>query len=188
MIIAEFEGVCKLGMPNPTLVDWIDITVFILAIIACFKSAKLAMLSEKNWWYRLSVILSLLVINKFLFIDFCVSQLFSSLARQVELYSLRRGFQALLVLSISVVLIVSSYQFQQKLSRYSVYLKWSYLACDGLIILMLLRLISLHQIDALLYIDWLGLGIGLNWIVEIICNALIILFACINIQQHQKFK
>ena len=42
-----------------------------------------------------------------------------------------------------------------------------------LLLLVMVRTISLHQIDALIFPDILGVGVGINWIIELVCNLAI---------------
>ena len=55
-----------------------------------------------------------------------------------------------------------------------------------LLFLVVVRTISLHQVDALIFPDIIGIGIGINWIVELACNLWIGVSAWIYMQQYNQ--
>jgi hypothetical protein len=162
-------------MPHPILADWVDLLAFLLAMMACLYASKKADLFASVRWQALASFLLLLALNKFFFIDFCVTQLFSGMASQFDLYQHRRGAQAVLVLLMLSIVGVIMYYTQRKLHSQLVWLKWAYICAYGLVTLVMLRLISLHQLDRLLYSDVIGLGLGLNWMIEIGFNGMIVM-------------
>lgn len=184
MVLLELSQDCQLGMPRPIAMDWVDLACFSVAIFTSFLAAYRGELKNKRPWIMVGVVLVLFALNKFLFFDNCIKNALSGFASESGFYVSRRGVQLGFVLFLFVALLALIYWFRQKSGILDVCLKWSYLGLLLLLALVMLRIISLHQIDGILYSDKLGLGTGLNWIIEISGSLLIIIQAVIYIKKQ----
>ena len=174
-------------MPTPILMDWVVIAAYIQAAVLCFicgkKSNRIKNVKQAKIWRLLGFCLLLLGLNKFLYFENCVTSGFAMLARNHSWYELRRGLQAELI-AIVCVLIISL--LITILFRLKILGKKLLSAVTALIILSLLvivRTISLHQIDALIFPDILHIGIGINWVIELSCNIWIGFAAFVVLRQ-----
>ncbi len=184
MVLLELSQGCKLGMPRPITMDWLDLTCFSVAIFASFLAANKNEPKSRSHWRMIGVVLMLLALNKFLFFDNCIKNVLSGIASKNGFYVSRRGMQLLFILLLLVVSFALIYLFRLRANRLDACLRRSYFGLLVLFVLVMLRIISLHQIDGILYPDRLGIGIGLNWIVEIFGSLFIIINAAIHIRKQ----
>lgn len=176
---------CNLGMPRPIAMDWVDLTCFSVAILVSFLAAYKSKPRNRHHWWIVGTVLILFALNKFLFFDNCIKDALSGFAAENGFYVSRRGVQLLFILLLFAVQLALIYLFRQRVKKLDVCLRRSYFGLLILLILVMLRIISLHQIDGILYPDKLGLGIGLNWIVEISGSLFILINAAIYIKKQE---
>ncbi len=188
MVVLNLGQVCTLGMPKPIFMDWVDLSVFFLSITLVYLAMFRAEARDKKGWYFVSVSLILLALNKFLFIDNCIKDGLASIAIHNNLYAGRRVIQALLMVFLFALLTFFFFKFRQRALRINYYLKWSYWGLICLFSLVLLRTISLHQVDGIIYPDLPGIGIGLNWVIEISANLLIAVYAAAYAKSNNKIR
>lgn len=192
MLIAQLSHTCRLGMPVPILMDWVVILAYVLATFFCFLASQLAnksrYIKSSKFWLIMSLLVLMLGLNKFLFFENCITITLSNLAKTNGWYDLRRGIQAEFIIIVLFLIIGALLGFisQLKGAEKSLYAAIIFLVM--LLILVMLRIISLHQIDALLYPDLPVLGIGLNWVIELTFSLGIAICAliCINTQPKSK--
>ena len=177
MLIAKINSFCSLGMPTPILMDWVVIAAYILASVFCFKAKQVAMsLHEKKHerlWRLLAISTALLGINKFLYFESCITNGFSAIARNYGWYNTRRAIQVefiLIVALFAACIMAWLIYFFKDLKKPA---QCAVAAFALLLLLVMVRTISLHQIDALIFPDILGVGVGINWIIELVCNLAI---------------
>lgn len=179
-------------MPTPILMDWVVIVGYALAAMLCYMaSRRLASHSytsknQVNYWRILALLLLLLGLNKFLYVENCITQWFSLLAHNNGWYEARRGLQAEFILIGMFILLSLLAAAIYMLNGLSKALQSAVAAFVLLLLLVAVRTISLHQIDALIFTDILGIGFGINWIIELACNLWIGLSACVYRQQYHQ--
>lgn len=179
-------------MPTPILMDWVVIAAYALAAMLCYMASRrvggysYVSKSQVNYWRILVVLLLLLGINKFLYFENCITQGFSLLAHNNGWYEVRRGMQAEFILIGTIILLSLLVASIYMLNGLAKPLQSAVIAFVLLLLLVVVRTISLHQIDALIFPDILGIGIGINWIVELGCNLWIGLSAWIYLQQYNQ--
>lgn len=179
-------------MPTPILMDWVVIAAYVLAAALSYKASRRVgsyVLSNKkqvNYWRILAVSLFVLGINKFLYFENCITQGFSLLAHNNGWYEARRGLQAEFILIGTLVLLSLLAAAIYMLNGLAKPLQAAVIAFVLLLLLVVVRTISLHQIDALIFPDILGIGIGINWIIELACNLWIGLSAWVYLQQYNQ--
>lgn len=189
MLIAEVNSFCKLGMPTPILMDWVVIAAYMAAASTgffCYQLAKKSFhSSQAKFWLILSVLLLLLGLNKFLYFESCITHGFSAIAHSHGWYELRRTMQAEFILIALILLVCLLIGLIYLLSAVEWMLQSATIAFMLLVLLVLIRTISLHQIDALIFPDILGIGVGINWIIELGCNLWIGLSAFLYLRNHK---
>ena len=179
-------------MPNPILMDWVVIAAYGLAamlsymasrcVVSYFYSSK----SQVNCWCILVALLLLLGINKFLYFENCITQGFSLLAHNNGWYEARRDMQVEFILIGTLIVPSLLAAAMYMLNGPAKPLQSAVIAFVLLLLLVVVRTISLHQVDALIFPDILGIGIGINWIIELACNLWIGLSAWIYLQQYNQ--
>lgn len=188
MLIAEVNSFCKLGMPTPILMDWVVIGIYISAAILSFLSYRLAekgdYANQSRFWLTLSVLLVLLGINKFLYFENCITFGFSAIAHHYDWYEMRRTMQVEFIIIVLVILAGLLLGLFYLLSALEWALQSATMAFALLLLLVIVRTISLHQIDALIFPDILGIGVGVNWIIELGCNLWIGISAILYLRSH----
>ncbi len=184
MVLLELSQGCKLGMPRPITMDWVDLAYFSVAIFVSFLAAYKSEPKSKRHWWIVGTVLMLFALNKFLFFDNCIKNALSGFAAENGFYVSRRGVQLLFILLLLGLQLALIYLCRQRVNKLDGCLRRAYWGLLILLVLVMLRIISLHQIDGMLYLDKLGLGIGLNWIVEIFGSLFIIINAAIYIRKQ----
>ena len=180
-------------MPNPIMMDWVVIAAYAMATMMCFTASRCvssdhySSVSQIYYWRLLMVLLLLLGINKFLYFENCITQGFSLLAHNNDWYEARRGMQAELILIGTLVLLSLFGATIYMLDGLTKPLQSAIVAFVLLLFLVVVRTISLHQVDALIFPDIIGIGIDINWIVELACNLWIGVSAWIYMQQYNQY-
>ena len=189
MLIAEVNSFCKLGMPSPILMDWVVIAAYMAAAIACFMSYQIAKKtfhsSQAKFWLTISVLVIVFGLNKFLYFESCITFGFAALAHSHGWYELRRSMQAEFIIIILILLVCLLFGLIYLLSALEWTLQSATIAFILLLLLVTVRTISLHQIDALIFPDVLGIGVGINWIIELSCNLWIGFSALLYLRSHK---
>lgn len=193
MLIAKINSFCNLGMPIPIMMDWVVIAAYTTASVLCFKGANLAAgLAYKKHaklWLFLAVSIFILGLNKFLYAENCITQGFSIIARNYGWYGSRRGLQLEIILVLVFLCICVLGVLIAILKGIGKPTQFAVIAFVLLLLLVIVRTISLHQIDGLIFPDILGIGIGINWLIELGCNVCMACAACfyLNNQQTSNF-
>lgn len=189
MLIAEITSFCRLGIPSPIINDWVAITAYVVTSATCLRAGYLAgqwqYKKESRFWWMVASLVLILGVNKFLYSESCITYGLSMLAHSEGWYELRRGFQAefigLVVVLLACLLMAIFYVLKD--------LRWSLkCAASGFMLLLLLvivRTVSLHQIDELMFQKVLGL-VTFNWLIELSCNLWIGLSALLYLKRLAK--
>lgn len=179
-------------MPNPILMDWVVIAAYWMAAMLCYIASRCvasyaySSKSQVIYWRVLVALLLLLGINKFLYFENCITQGFSLLAHSNGWYETRRDMQVEFILIVTLILLSLLAAAVYMLNGLAKPLQSAVIAFVLLLLLVVVRTISLHQVDALIFPDILGIGIGINWIIELACNFWIGLSAWIYLQQYNQ--
>ena len=174
-------------MPVPILMDWVVIAAYAFAATLCFLSWRqddFVLKKQSRIWLLLATSVLLLGINKFLYFENCITKGFSAIARSEGWYGERRAMQAIFVCAIISLLICAIVGVNYLLKNVERSLQSALVAFVILLMLVILRTVSLHQIDALIFPDALGIGIGINWIIELTCNLWIAISAYYYYSKH----
>lgn len=174
MLIVKLNSFCSLGMPTPVLMDWVVISAYAGAVWFCFraktKASDLSHKKEAHFWWLIACLVLILGINKFLYFENCITYGISKLAHTEGWYELRRTFQAEFIIGVVFLLTCLLVGLLYALKNLQCALRSAAAAFIFLLFLVILRTVSLHQIDALIFSDIPSVGIGINWIVELGCN------------------
>ncbi|MBC7786948.1 MAG: hypothetical protein H7Z18_05755 [Methylophilaceae bacterium] len=174
-------------MPTPVLMDWVVISAYSSAAWLCLRAkviaSRLSNKKEAHFWWLIACLVLILGINKFLYFENCITYGLSNLAHSDGWYESRRTFQAEFIVLIIFLLTCLLLGILYALKNFQWALRSAAIAFVLLLFLVILRTVSLHQIDELIFPDILGIGIGINWIVELICNLWIGLSAFIYLKR-----
>lgn len=174
MLIADISSFCKLGIPSPIINDWIAITAYALTSYICLRAGYLASRlqykKETRFWQILGSLVLIFGINKFLYSESCITYGLSMLAHSEGWYELRRSFQAEFIVLIVFILLCLLVAILYALKDLLRSLKSAAIGFMLLLLLIIIRTVSLHQIDALMFQKVLGLNVTFNWLIELSCN------------------
>jgi uncharacterized membrane protein YbhN (UPF0104 family) len=157
------------GIGDPTIGGWITVILYLLAVISCCKTAKLAKASagvsqEHRTWRALSALFLALGINKQLDLQSALTEFGRMLARSQGWYNQRQGVQLAFIVLVAITCVVAAL----------VLLIWArnapaptWLALIGTMLVLgfvLIRAASFHNMDR--FLGERILGFRWNWVLE----------------------
>ena len=174
------DGRWHAGIGNPTILGWLTVAVYLVAVFCCVKQARVVKMrgGGTKFWIFLAIILLLLAINKQLDLQSWLTQATKGSALANGWYEYRELVQIALISIIGLSLLIVGVT-----SRLYLVSSWRHypLAWVGAILLfafILMRAASFHHFD--IFINQDILGIKINVIIEIGAVLLIILGAIFN--------
>lgn len=180
------------GIGDPTIVGWLTVLAYFIAVFLCVACAKRKRyeISDKNlaaqrrlWWF-IALALFLLGINKQLDLQTFLTEAGRMIARREGWYEQRRWIQELFVASVFCgsffLLVILFFAFRD-------IWKENRLTIAGLVFLVgfvVIRATSFHHVDLIL--GWHFGNFKLNWILELDGIACILISAAIHLKRSAK--
>jgi len=152
------------GIGDPTFMGWFTVAAYFVTARLCLAAARISppsgFLSERRFWWGLTVCLLLLAINKQLDLQTWFTLAGKRVAQQTGWYAERRAAQAIFIFLIATAgmgLVLLLWAFARKTVRHY------RLALSGTIFLgcfILIRAASFHHVDQMLgwQVGWLRLN------------------------------
>ena len=170
------------GIGDPTIFGWLTVLLYVVAAVLSFLKARegfsnshSGIVDQRFFWLGLSILLSLLAVNKQLDLQSLLTAAGRCLAHAQGWYegrgAVQRGF--ILMLAVSALLGGSAVLWLMRGQINA--LRLPLLGTFLLVLFVLMRASSFHHMDV--FINTQLLGLRLNWVVEIGALVLIILGA-----------
>lgn len=180
---ATIDGRWHLGIGDPTILGWLTVLAYFIAVIRSYRVAASLKGIDENYyfWLGLAIILLLLGINKQLDLQTWFTQTLKDSANAHGWYEKRRGFQMLFILFLGMSMCVTLLSIRLYLAQSWHQFKLAWIGIISLGTFVFMRAASFHYMDILLNTHLLGLR--LNVVFEVGGILLIILGSIYN--QHK---
>jgi hypothetical protein len=152
------------GIGDPTIGGWVTVTLYFLAVISCWITARNSSLSDRKIWYAITVLFLGLGINKQLDLQSALTEMGRIVAIDEGWYARRETVQLYFII---VVALVCSWAIIAMVvaARSAPFSTWLALVGTTMVIgFVLIRAASFHHIDR--FIGSTVLGFRWNWILE----------------------
>jgi len=161
------------GIGDPTFMGWLTVVAYFAAAVCCWLAGRSdqrahphsGYASQPRLWFGLTVLLTLLGINKQLDLQTWFTLALKSVARAQGWYDERRVFQALFIVAIAALGVAG---LAVLCVRVRASLRQTFMALVGAAFLtcfVVIRAASFHHVDQMLGFS-LG-GFKLNWVLEL---------------------
>ena len=189
-IFEKIEWSAEIG--DPTLMGWLTVAAYFLTAFLTLRVGYRAqhlfsqdtVKAQKWFWFLISVVITILGINKQLDLQSLLTALGKYYALRDGWYQDRRAIQVIGIGGIICFLLISMFTFMYYFRKI---LKFNWLAMIGLFFLVcfiIIRATSFHHVDIFLS-SWFY-GVKLNWLLEL-SGIAAIAFSAIFIQFSNKY-
>jgi hypothetical protein len=168
------------GIGDPTVVGWVTVLAYCIAMIVCCQSAKRAVMVKRDgrefiFWSILAISMLLLGINKQLDLQTWLTLAGKDLALSEGWYKHRRPVQLVFIIFVAFAGAAGYLGMSRLVQRRRAELRLPLLGFFFVICFVVVRAASFHHIDQFLKFD-IG-GFRMNWLLELGGISLVIIGA-----------